>query len=81
MKQYVPMARVRYVQELVTVTGTSSAIVIEVNQEDSAKWTMAAIYPVTASVDYPHAGQTFISLNVLEELSDLVGRGYRLVIG
>lgn len=81
MKQYIPMARVRYVKELVTLTGTTAAIVIEVNHEDSSQWTMAGIYPVTASVKYPYAGQTFISLNVLETLSDLVGNGYRLVIG
>ena len=81
MKQYVPMARVRYVKELVTLTGTTAAIVIEVNHENSPQWTMAGIYPVTASVKYPYAGQTFISLNVLETLSDLVGNGYRLVIG
>lgn len=81
MKQYIPMARVRYVRELVTLTGTTAAIVIEVNHEDSSQWTMAGIYPVTASVNYPYAGQTFISMNVLETISELVGRGYRIVVG
>ena len=79
-KVFTPMARVHFEPKLLTFMGNIAAIVIEINHEDSEQWTMAAMYPVSESTAFPYAGKTFISLNVLESISDLVGRGYRIVI-